>query len=220
MDHGKHFYNHIMYELTAKLGLFHESYAPYYPKVNGKVEATNKVLKIILLHMIWVHISNWHLILYVSLQTYRKKIRTTTRFTHFQLIYVLEEILPIECEISSLKLIVELLPDTSMKEERLLHLMRLYETRRDDRMDNEAYKKPIKAQYDKSVKPRVFLEGDLIFLYDQESNKLRLRKFDLMWLGPYIVKHVLAKGAYELVDFDGVPLVHPRNGLYLKKYYA
>ena len=41
-----------------------------------------------------------------------------------------------------------------------------------------------------------------------------------MWLGPYIVKHVLAKGAYELVDFDGVPLAQPRNGLYLNKYNA
>jgi len=38
-----------------------------------------------------------------------------------------------------------------------------------------------------------------------------------MWLGPYIVKRFLAKGAYELVDFDVVPLVQPRNGMYLKK---
>jgi hypothetical protein len=28
------------------------------------------------------------------------------------------------------------------------------------------------------------------------------------------------KGAYELVDYDGIPLSEPRNGLYLKKYYA
>jgi hypothetical protein len=27
-------------------------------------------------------------------------------------------------------------------------------------------------------------------------------------------------GAYELVDYDGIPLSEPRNGLYLKKYYA
>lgn len=41
-----------------------------------------------------------------------------------------------------------------------------------------------------------------------------------MWMGPYIVKHVLAKGAYELVDYDGIPLSQPRNGMYLKRYYA
>ena len=39
-------------------------------------------------------------------------------------------------------------------------------------------------------------------------------------MGPYIVKRVLAKGAYELMDYDGIPLEQPRNGLYLKRYYA
>ena len=31
---------------------------------------------------------------------------------------------------------------------------------------------------------------------------------------------VLKKGVYELVDYDGNKLTEPRNGLYLKKYYA
>ena len=41
-----------------------------------------------------------------------------------------------------------------------------------------------------------------------------------MWYGPYIVRKVLQKGAYELVDYDEIPLDKPWNGLYLKKYYA
>jgi len=41
-----------------------------------------------------------------------------------------------------------------------------------------------------------------------------------MWLGPYIVRRVLNKGAYELEDFEGNVLSGPRNGLYLKRYYA
>jgi hypothetical protein len=41
-----------------------------------------------------------------------------------------------------------------------------------------------------------------------------------MWHGPYIVKRVLEKGAYKLVDYDGIPLSEPRNWIYLKKYYA
>ena len=31
MHHGKHFRNHMMYELTAKLGLLHDNSTPYYP---------------------------------------------------------------------------------------------------------------------------------------------------------------------------------------------
>jgi hypothetical protein len=41
-----------------------------------------------------------------------------------------------------------------------------------------------------------------------------------MWRGPYIVKRVLEKGAYDLVDYDGIPLGETINGIYLKKYYA
>lgn len=151
---------------------------------------------------------------------YGNYIGTTTRFTPFQLVYGLEAILLIECEIPSLKLSVKLLPGTSTEEECLLRMMCLDEIRQDDAMVNKAHKKHIKAQYEKSLKPRVFSEGDLVLLYDLEYDKFGLGKFELMWLGPYIVKHVLAKGAYDIVDFDGVPLVQPRNGMYLKKYYA
>ena len=41
-----------------------------------------------------------------------------------------------------------------------------------------------------------------------------------MWRGPYVIKRVLEKGTYELVDYEGTTLEEPRNGLYLKKYYA
>jgi hypothetical protein len=131
-----------------------------------------------------------------------------------------EAILPIECEIPSLKLVVELLPNTSAEEEHLLYLMRLDETRHDSTLVIEAHKKCVKAQYDKHVKPRVFSEGDLVILYEQDRDMLGDGKFKPMWRGLYIIRRVLEKGAYELVDYDGIPLSEPRNGLYLKKYYA
>jgi hypothetical protein len=127
---------------------------------------------------------------------------------------------PIECEIPSLKLAIELLPNTSTEEERLLYLMQLDETHRDATLVIETQKKHVKSQYDKHVKPHVFSEGDLVLLYEQDRDLLGAEKFEAMWRGPYIVKRVLEKGAYELVDYDGIPLSEPRNGLYLKKYYA
>ena len=44
-DHGKHFRNHMMDELTTKLGLLHDSFTPYYRQANGQIEAMNKILK-------------------------------------------------------------------------------------------------------------------------------------------------------------------------------
>ena len=84
----------------------------------------------------------------------------------------------------------------------------------------EVNKRHVKVQYDKFVCPRKFSEGDLVLLWDQDKEPLGAGKFNPMWHGPYIVKRVLEKGAYELVGYEGTPLAEPRNGLYLKKYYA
>jgi len=158
--------------------------------------------------------------LFSVLWAYRTTVKTSTGFTPFQLVYDLEAVLPIECEILSLQMAIELLPATSEEERHLLYLAQLDENRRDVALANEAHAKCIKAQYDRNVTPRNFSEGDLVLLYDQANDKLGARKFVPMWHGPYVVKRKLAKGTYELVDFDGVSLGKPRNGLYLKRYYA
>jgi hypothetical protein len=47
-DHGSHFQKKMTSELTSNLGLRQEDSSPYYPQVNGQVEAVNKSLKNIL----------------------------------------------------------------------------------------------------------------------------------------------------------------------------
>lgn len=198
----------------------HESSTPYYPQANGQVEAVNKVLVMMLQRTVGMHKSSWHLILFSALWAYRTSVKDTTGFTPFQLVYGLEATLPIECEISSLKLAVELLPDTTTVEEQLLYLEQLDETRCLASLAIEAQKKRVKTHFDNTVNPRSFVEGDLVLLYDQANDKLGAGKLELIWRGPYFVKRVLQKGAYELIDYEGNPLDRPRNGLYLKKYYA
>jgi hypothetical protein len=66
-------------------------------------------------------------------------VKTATGFTPFQLVYGIEAILPIECEIPSLKLKVETLSHTSSEEERFLYLSKLDETRHDATLVNEAH---------------------------------------------------------------------------------
>ena len=150
--------------------------------------------------------------LYPTMWAYRTTVKTATGFSPYQLVHGVESVLPIECEIHSLKLVVELLPDTSPLEESLVHLEQLDEQRRDALVALEVNKRRVKVQYDKSIHPRVFSEGDFVLLWDQPKEPLGAGKFNPMWCGPYMVKHVLEKGSYELVE--------PRNGLYLKKYYA
>eukprot|EP00253_Pinus_taeda_P026429 PITA_26429 len=160
-NHGSHFRNIMMAELTDELGLRHDSSTPYYPQ---------------------------------EMRQY--------------------------CSFPSLQIAVQLLPATSEEEKRLLYLAQLDENRRNAAFAVETHAKRIKAQYDRNVTPRNFSEGDLVLLYDQANDKLGAGKFVPMWHGLYIVKRKLEKGAYELEYFDGVSLGKPRNGLYLKRYYA
>ena len=63
-----------------------------------------------------------------------------------------------------------MLPDTTELEERLVHLEHLDEKYRDVLTANETHKNRVKNKYDKSVKPRIFSEGELVLLWDQTKN--------------------------------------------------
>ena len=118
----------------------------------------------ILKHTINAAGSNWHIMLYPALWVYRTNVKTTTGFSPFQLVHEVEAVTLVECEIASLKIGIYVLPNTTELEEHLLHLENLDEQRRDALTANEAHKNRVKNQYDKSVKPRIFFEGELVLL--------------------------------------------------------
>ena len=82
-DHGMHFCNAMMAELTSMLHLDHEHSSPYYLQANRQVESINRVLKTMLQWMVGTHKSNWHVQLFSALWAYRTSTKTTTAFTPF-----------------------------------------------------------------------------------------------------------------------------------------
>jgi len=104
--------------------------------------------------------------LFSALWAYRTSVKTSTGLTPFQLVYGLEAVLPIECEIPSLQMAVELLSATSKEEKSLLYLAQLDENRRNVALAIETHTKCMKAQYDRNVTPRNFSKGDLVLVYD------------------------------------------------------
>ena len=146
------------------LGFRQEHSSSFYPQANGQVKAVNKTLKTILKRTINVAHSNWHIMLYPALWAYRTNVKATTGFSPSQLIHGVEAITPIECEIPSLKIAIHVLPDMTKLEERLLHLEHLDEQHRDVLIANQDHKNRFKIQYDKSVKPRIFSEEELVLL--------------------------------------------------------
>lgn len=133
----------MMIELAPFLCFNQEHSSPYYPQANGQVDTV--IVKTMLQQMVGKHKSNWHLQLFPALWAYRTFAKTTTSFTPFQLVYRLKEVFPIECKIPSLKLTIKLIPNTSAKEEHLLHLSRPNENHRETAMSNESNKKWVKS---------------------------------------------------------------------------
>ena len=79
--------------------------------------------------------------LYPTLWDYRTAVKIASGFSPYQLVHGVESIFLVECEIPSLKLAIELLPDTSTLEECLVHLEQLDEQRRDALVDLEVNKR-------------------------------------------------------------------------------
>ena len=119
--------------------------------------------------------------LYPALWTYRTAVKTTTGFSPYQLVHGVESVLPVECEIPSLKLAIDILPDTSPLEESLVHLEKIDEKHQDSLVSLEVNKCHVKVQYDNSICPRRFSEGDLVNLWDQAKEPLGVGKFNLVW---------------------------------------
>jgi hypothetical protein len=131
-----------------------------------------------------------------------------------------ESVLPIECEIPSLKLAVELLPNTTDLEECLIHLeQQLDEQHRDATVAIEEINDMLRSSTISLSIPDSTLRVTWFFFMTKLKNRWG-RKIQSHVAHPYIVRHVLEKGAYELEYYEGNVLDEPRNGLYLKRYYA
>lgn len=193
IDHGFHFQKHMMSDLTSLLGFCEDQSSSYYPQANGQVQAVNAILKTMICRLVGNHKTHWHRMLYLVLWAYRTSVKSATGFTPFQLAYGLEVVLPIECQIPSLQIAVELLPDTTTEEERRLYLNQLDETRQDAKVALEAHKRQVKAQYDKKVKPHSYQEGDLVLFYDKKHDLLGAITLQTLWLGPYVAKKIPLK---------------------------
>ncbi|RYQ94643.1 hypothetical protein Ahy_B08g089579 [Arachis hypogaea] len=67
----------------------------------------------------------------------------------------------------------------------------------------EEYYRRLALAYDKHIRSRVFLEGDLVLKsVDAVMRKMSLPKWALKWEGPYIVSEVHPNGHCILLDPD------------------
>jgi hypothetical protein len=129
--------------------------------------------------------------------------------------------LPLHVQKSALKFasLIEL-PLDQYQQQRLVQLDLLDERRLKAAEHAQSYRQRIARQYAKSVIERRFRVNDLVLRSTAHIKHRPQRKWTPNWEGPYVVKEVLPRNAYRLINADGVELSDPINALHLKKFYT
>ena len=105
-DNAQNFNGKMIMELCTKWKIKHSNSSPYWPKMNGVVEAANKNIKKIIQKVV-VTYRYWHEMLSFALHAYHTIVRTSTGTTLYSLVYGMEAVMPLEVEISSLRVLMD-----------------------------------------------------------------------------------------------------------------
>jgi hypothetical protein len=105
---GTQFTSKMMKELTEKYGIKHHKSSPYHAQANGQVESKKKSLEAILTNIVQLHHLDWDNRLPEALWAYRTTWRNTTGHTPYELVYGKLVLLPIEFQVRTSHIFVEL----------------------------------------------------------------------------------------------------------------
>ena len=106
---------------------------------------------------------DWHEKLLFALHAYWTAVRTSTGATPFSLVYRMEAVLPIEVEILSLRVLMEVKLEKAKWVQAMYDQLNLIKKKRFKALcHGQLYQKWMIRTHDKKVRPRQFREGDLV----------------------------------------------------------
>ena len=86
--------------------------------------------------------------------------------------------------------------------------------------NGQLYQHRIERAFNNKVRPRVFVEGDLVLKKCNQALPDHNGNFSPTYEGPYVVKWAFSKGALILANMDGHDFDMPTNFNAIIRYFA
>ncbi|XP_014506403.1 uncharacterized protein LOC106766164 [Vigna radiata var. radiata] len=218
-DNGRQFIDKKLVAFYKELGITPLTSSVEHPQTNGQVEAMNKVIVQELKKKLGEAKGAWVDELQQVLWGYRCSPHSATGESPFNLTYGSDAMLPVEVGENALRRNID---NLEQNEEHLRsNLDILPERRHMAAVQLEAHKRLIARRYNTKVKPRQFIEGDLVWRRTGEVRKDPTHgKLSPNWEGPFKIKESLHNGAYRLETLSGKAVPNTWNISHLKFYFS
>ena len=196
-DRGPGFRGDLVKELMINLGIKQRHSTPYYPQCNGLVEKVNGMI----FKIITKHVGNktqaWDQHINAALWAYCTSFKASLGYTPFHLVYGQEALLPIEVELSSLRVMVHIEGNPKEKLRQLIHDLEKLTLSREAAMEyyaKQADKRRLK--FNKKLTSKSIKEGSLVLRYNNRFDYNKGDKFVPHWEGPFKVMKKFSNGRH------------------------
>ena len=137
----------------------------------------------------------------------------------FELVYGLDVTLPVHLKLPAYQRLQNFSTNKNVVQNRIDQIVELDEARRTAFEAICKNQSNIKKSFDKCSRSRSLQVGYTVLLWDRRNEKPgKHKKFDSLWLGPYVIRDIAGPNSFYLSRLDGEPLDLPVNGQMLKLF--
>nr|KAJ0222828.1 hypothetical protein LSAT_V11C200097150 [Lactuca sativa] len=185
-DNGLQFFENPFREWCASKGINQRFTSVAHPQANGQTEVSSLTIVNGIEKRLGKAKGNWSEEISAVLWSYITTPRKSTWETPFSLTYGMEDVLPMEITVGTLRAVNA--DEESNAQNLRLNLDVLEERREKLEIHQAAYKHVIERYYNQRVKEKAFRVGEYVLRRNKASRTQTQGKMGLVWEGPYKIR--------------------------------